>query len=319
MVLVVWLVVVWNELRYSEQFGAYATFGTALATLALAVATAIMASLNRKQIRQNTVLIEQNRQLVEQSRIAVWRPYYVDLIACVLEPLLQATKGLVAIHRNKSYSWEFKHEEELEGHLPNEVDVELFRLSGPKPFYLPTVSFSLKSFAAGLNERRYSDLLQEHDRLTNSISEYENQVGELARLLLSLAGKMLSGDFNMKKRVQKHIPPNIVKGQPEYEEGIQKNTLHCVKELLNIFLGCPERYGITDVKEFLVKHEDSLMEELAANEGMAREGERARSLADSMAGNLEDIADYLKGLSEKYRRDFAITEEMIAMAREASR
>ena len=317
--LTIWLLIVWNTIRESEKFSAYATFGTALATLALAVATTVMASLNRKQIRQNTALIDQNRQLVEHNRIAVWRPYYVELIACVLEPLLQGTKSLVSAHRNKSYSWASKHEVELGGYLPNGIDSELFRIGSSKDFYLPTIHFSLKSSATGLNETRYSDLLQANDRLRYSIGDYEKRVGDFGKLFVGLAERMLSGDLKMKQRTEKNVQRRIVKGQAGYEEELERDTLCCVEGLLRAFLGCPRHYGSQRITDFLERHSHSLMQELMTKEGMVHERERVCSVADSLVALLEDIEEQAEGIADKYRRDFGITEEMISIAREALR
>lgn len=308
MLLLLWFLVLWIMFRAGwlaiDEFGAYAMFGTAVGTTAMALATVYMAM--------------QNRELVKQNRIMVWRPYYVELIVSVLDPLLESTKSLVAIHRNKSYSWGFELEEQLDGQLTKEVDVLLFKIGGSPQFYLPT-HFSLRRLAAGLNERRYSDLLQGDDRLKNSIDQYEKQVIELARLLLGLAEKLLSGELKLKEAVEKYVPLGIQKGEAGYEEELQKNTLYCVEELFKAFLGRRQPYGRPLIRDFLEKNSYSLMQEIYADEGMLNERAQVCKLADSLAGPLEDIDTQLEGIASKYRHDYGITEEMIAMAREASR
>ena len=71
----------------------------------LAIATFVLAFFAAVSAVASLLLARQNRKLVEQNRIMVWRPYYVELVALVIDRLLSGVESLKNTQERKGYDW----------------------------------------------------------------------------------------------------------------------------------------------------------------------------------------------------------------------
>lgn len=267
-------------------------FWLALATFLLALATVWLGI--------------ENRRLVKQNRIAVWRPYYAELIACVVDPLSGAAQTLAQTHESRNYPWERLHEKEIDKMVPKLDDASLFESESPY-FRLPRLDFDLESRASNLNKRRYNDFKQDHDRLAESINKYNEDAKHLGGVLLALARELLAPEVELKVKVRASTGD---------EEKLQLNTLRCAEAIWKALLQERELEGPAQIRQFITEHGPSLMQRLYTIDRVMDKRQKAWQQADDLARQLNRIEIELRAVRDSYTRDFAITDDMVATVRD---
>jgi len=247
------------------------------------------------------ITLLQNRALVKQNRIAVWRPYYTELIATVIDPLLKSTEASARIHKRRQYSWQSTDEKKLREDLPDLEDLEPFRLDADR-FHLPTLGLHLEGWAGSLSQARYSDFKQAHGGLTHAIEKYNEDSKRLEGVLLALAKELLSSELGLEGRVRADLVN---------QSGLRKNTLFCAEEIWKALLQGTELGGPGQIRQFLQARGASLMQKVQANDSVMKKHHQACQQADHLAAQVESIEADLRAAKDKYTLDFGITEEMV--------
>lgn len=126
--------------------------------------------------------------ILRQNRVLTLRGYQVELVALVIDPLLdrvKAVKNILSSGRYGYHECELKQAEQVFG---TETDVSIFQVA--RDLYLipdPALELKEKRYLDGFEAARLTDLEEDHQNLVKKIDEFDQEAPSFRKLLGELA------------------------------------------------------------------------------------------------------------------------------------